>query len=111
MHQRVRLARSSFLGSCGSEDRPWPSWAGAQEPSGKYLKRWRLRPDSRAANRNPGQMFHELVNLARMVGELNPSSATGTPSVTLPACLADAQKAWPDFSSSPGIVQLETNKE
>jgi hypothetical protein len=56
-------------------------------------------------------MFHELADLAQMAQELNPSSATGTPSVTLPACFADAQKAYPDFSSSRGIVQLETNKE
>ena len=96
MHQPVRLARSSFLGSGGSEGRPWPSWAGAQEPGGKYLKRWRLRPAGRAANRNLRQMFHEFADLAQMLQELNPSSATGTPSVTLPACFADAQKACPE---------------
>jgi hypothetical protein len=88
MHQRVGLATSSFLGSGGSEGRPWPSWAGAQEPGGKYLKCWRL---ARLAARQiviSTRCSMDSQAPRKLVEVLNSVSAAGGPSATLPACFA-----------------------
>ena len=58
------------------------------------------------------QMFHEFADLVQLVQVLNPSSAAGTPSVTLPTFLPDIQKVVPvlsrkEYPTLPSCTRLE----